>query len=270
MHPASTIVAESAIMTSPGNTEKVSFGGVAFDNVTMAEAIDRIGGLIERGRPAMVVTPNVDHLLRLQRDREYAGIVARADLVLVDGQPIVWASRLLGRPLKQRVPGSDLFPQLCARAAERGYRVYFLGGDPGAAEAARRVLVTRHAGLQIVGVHCPPYGFESSPDLDRAAVEAVRSAAPDILFVGLGSPKQEKWIAGHMDECGARVSIGIGVSFSFVAGHVKRAPVWLQRMGLEWLHRCLAEPGRLWKRYLLRGPAFIPLVLKEFWRSRCR
>jgi N-acetylglucosaminyldiphosphoundecaprenol N-acetyl-beta-D-mannosaminyltransferase len=260
--------ARSGCSLATNDSEKVPFGGVAFDNVTMEEAISRIDDLISRGHPALVVTPNVDHLLRLQEDRQYAELIGRADLVLADGQPIIWASRLLRRPLKERVAGSDLFPRLCGHAARKGYRVFFLGGDPGAAEEARRILEQQHPGLQVVGTHCPPYGFETSPTLDREAVDAVRSAKPDILFVGLGSPKQEKWIAAHIHECQATVSIGVGVSFSFVAGQVKRAPVWMQRVGLEWLHRCYSEPARLWKRYLLRGPAFLPLVVREFWRTR--
>lgn len=253
---------KTRLQTQPG-ASRIGFGGVDFDNVTMREGIARIDELIRSERPALVVTPNVDHLLRIQKDRDFASVVANADLVLADGLPIVWASRLLGRPLKERVAGSDLFPKLCEHAARHGYRVFFLGGAPGAAEEARRILECRHAALQVVGTHCPPFGFERDQEADRQAVEAVRAARPDILFVGLGSPKQERWIAAHIRECDVPVSIGVGISFSFVAGHVRRAPRWLQRLGLEWAHRLCCEPRRLWRRYLIRGPAFLPLVARE-------
>ena len=238
-----------------------------FDNVTMIEAIARIDQLLQRDRPALVVTPNADHVVRMQRDRQYATIVSRADLVLADGQPVIWASRLLGTPLKERVAGSDLLPRLCEHAAIQGYRVFFLGGDPGAAEGAKAVLERKCPDLQVVGASCPPYGFERSPAHDDEVVAAVRSARPDILFVGLGSPKQEVWIDSHQHKHLATVSIGIGISFGFVSGQVKRAPVWMQRAGLEWFHRLGSEPGRLWKRYIIRGPQFITLLAGELWHK---
>ena len=249
-----------------GCNGKVCVGDVWFDNVTMEEAIERIDGLVRSKCPAMVVTPNVDHVVRVQKSRGYANLVRRADLVLADGQPIVWVSRLLGTPLKERVAGSDLFPLLCEHAAEAGYRVFFLGGDPGAAEAARMVLQRRFPRLQVAGTYCPPLGFERSPQERRRAVEAVQAASPDILFVGLGSPKQEYWIAAHMRKYGPAVGIGVGISFSFVAGHVKRAPKWMQRLGLEWLHRLYMEPRRLWKRYLITGWSFLPIILAHGFR----
>jgi N-acetylglucosaminyldiphosphoundecaprenol N-acetyl-beta-D-mannosaminyltransferase len=234
----------------------------------MAQAIEAIDELVVARCPAMVVTPNADHLIRAHRDGSYAELVGQADLVLVDSQPLVWASRLAGRPLCERVAGSDLFPLLCGHAAKRGYRVFFLGGDPGAAERARDVLQRRYPGLLVAGTHCPPYGFENDGRLRRQALEAVRSARPDILFVGLGSPKQERWIADHRYELGPMVIIGVGISFSFEAGHIKRAPRWMRRFGLEWLHRVGHEPRRLASRYFVRGWGLIPIVLKDIWSER--
>lgn len=246
---------------------RVQLGGVWFDNVTMDQAVARIDELVRARRPALVVTPNVDHVIRTQHDRQYAELVERADLVLADGQPIVWGARVLGFPLPERVAGSDLFPRLCAHAAERGYRVFFLGGAPGAAEAARDVLTARHPRLQVVGVHCPPMGFERSPAERRQALQAVQAAAPQFVFVGLGSPKQERWIVENMHAYSPAVSIGVGISFSFVAGHVKRAPRWMQRAGLEWLHRVATEPGRLAWRYLVRGWRLLPIALRDMGRA---
>lgn len=260
------VIEAPVALAAPG--DEVVLAGARFANVTLAEALLRIDELVARRQAALVVTPNVDHVIRMRRDPSYAELVQRAQLVLADGQPIVWLARLAGRPLKQRVAGSDLFPLLCAHAARQGHRVFFLGGDPGAAEAAKAVLLERHPDLQVVGTHCPPMGFDREPAALRAAVAAVRAAQPDIVFVGLGSPKQERWIAAHQHEYGPAVSIGVGISFSFVAGHVRRAPRWMQRAGLEWLHRVCMEPRRLWKRYFVDGWAFLPIVWQEVFRRR--
>jgi len=261
----------SLVDTSSGNhRSRVCVGNTWFDNVTLAEAVARIDALVRAKRPALVVTPNVDHLVRLQQDREYAALVARADLVLADGQPIVWQSRLLGTPLKERVAGSDLFPRLCEHAAATGHRVFFLGGDVGAAEAAGRALQQRFPSLQVVGTYCPPHGFEADREECRRAVEAVRAAAPDLLFIGLGSPKQERWAAQHSSALGPLVALGVGISFSFVAGFVQRAPAWMRRCGLEWFHRLCMEPRRLWKRYLTDLVRLPPIAARDLLRTYVR
>jgi len=247
---------------------KVSFVGTVFDNLTMAEVIGRIDEMVWQKIPRMIVTANVDHILRMHENQEYAELVQHADMVLADGQPIVWAVHMLGQPLKERVAGSDLLLRLCKHAAKRGHRIFLMGGDPGVAETARDVLQRRFSGLQVVGTYCPPKGFEKSIDDNQKVVEAVRSASPDILFVALGSPKQEKWIAEYRHQYHVPVSIGVGISLSFVSGHVKRAPLWMQHVGLEWVHRLWCEPYRLCHRYLIHGPAFIPLVIREFILNR--
>lgn len=264
---AATAPAATAEADAVAPAQRVRVAGVTFDNVTLDEALTHVAALARCGRPAFVVTPNVDHVVRARRDAGYRDLIAQADLVLADGQPIVWGSRLLGRPLKQRVAGSDLFPQMCARAARECLKVFFLGGNPGAAEGARRVLEERCPGLQVCGTHCPPYGFEADPAARAAALDAVRAAQPNVLFVGLGSPKQEQWIVTNMAALGPLVSIGVGISFSFISGDVKRAPRWAQRLGLEWLHRLISEPGRLWKRYLVQSWGFVPALLGDAWAA---
>jgi N-acetylglucosaminyldiphosphoundecaprenol N-acetyl-beta-D-mannosaminyltransferase len=239
--------------------------GVDIHGVTMAEAVERIGRLVEGRTPSIVVTPNVDHVVRFQGDREFQRAYAEAALVLADGAPLLWAGRLLGAPLPERVAGSDLFPELCRAAAERGHRLFFLGGRPGAAEGAAEVMRRAHPGIAITGTSCPPFGFEHDPEENARIVEAVRSAAPDILFVGLGSPKQEKWILANRSLLGVPVSIGVGVTFEFVAGMVRRAPLWMQTAGLEWLWRLIMEPRRLWRRYLVEDTRFLWLVLGQKW-----
>ncbi len=243
--------------------ERVRVLGAMVDNVTLSETLTRVEALVNEGHPSLVITPNVDHLVRLEKDPVFAETYRAARLVLADGVPLLWAARFLGTPLKAKVSGSDLFPELCRLAAGKGWPVFFLGGRPGAAARAAEVLTARYPGLRVVGTECPAVGFDKKPEENRRLVEAIRSSGARIVFVGLGSPKQELWIHRHQDEYGAPVSIGVGVSFEFVAGMVKRAPAWMQRAGLEWSWRLFMEPKRLWKRYLLDDPVFFYLVLKQ-------
>lgn len=238
------------------------------DNLSMQEAIEAVVALTERRKHAYVVTPNVDHIVKLQSDVELRRVYEDAELVLADGMPLLWAARFLGTPLKERISGSDLFPKLCKLAAEKGYRLFFLGGRPGAALKAAEVLKNKYPNMQIVGVYFPPFGFENDKGENARVIKMIKDAKPDILFVGLGAPKQEKWIYRHKNEYQVPVSIGIGVSFEFVSGMVKRAPLWMQKAGLEWFWRIMMEPRRLWKRYLIDDTKFFWLVMKQkFFKS---
>lgn len=243
--------------------DRVSMAGMLLDNVSMQQTISRIEALIARREPAYLATPNVDHVVRIQSDPAFRQAYLDADLVVADGMPLLWAARFLGRPLREKVSGSDLFPIFCRTAAEKGYRLFFLGGRPGAAEKCAALLMQRHPGLRIVGIHCPPMGFEKDEARNQAVIEMVRASNADLLFVGLGTPKQEVWIHQYHRQCGVPVSIGIGASFDFVAGYVKRAPLVFQRMGLEWLWRLALEPGRMYRRYLVDDMAFFGLVWQQ-------
>jgi N-acetylglucosaminyldiphosphoundecaprenol N-acetyl-beta-D-mannosaminyltransferase len=201
--------------------------------------------------------------MKLQNDAEFRQIYDNASLVLADGMPLIWASKFLGTSLKEKISGSDLFPKLCKVAAEKGYRLFFMGGRPGAALKAAEVLRDRYPDIQIVGTYSPPFGFENDREENDKIVRAIKNAKPDILFVGLGAPKQEKWIYKYRNDYQVPMSIGVGVSFEFVSGMVKRAPLWMQRVGLEWFWRLMMEPKRLWKRYLVDDPVFFWLVLKQ-------
>lgn len=237
------------------------------DNFAMNEAVRAIEEFTEKENPAFIVTPNVDHIMRLQDDAEFKKIYENADLVLADGMPLLWAARFLGTPLKEKISGSDLFPKLCEVAAKNGYKLFFLGGRPGAALKAAKDLRDRHPNIQIVGIYSPPFGFENDKEENDKIVKMIKDVKPDILFVGLGAPKQEKWIYKYRNVYQVPVSIGIGVSFEFVAGMVKRAPLWMQKAGLEWLWRIFMEPKRLWKRYLIDDMKFFWLVLKQKMRN---
>jgi N-acetylglucosaminyldiphosphoundecaprenol N-acetyl-beta-D-mannosaminyltransferase len=245
--------------------------GVEIDDVDMNGAVSMIEAEVAARSGGYAVTPNVDHLVKLQKDAEFKKIYDGAACVFADGMPLLWAGKFLGTPFRAKISGSDLFPELCRVAAEKGYRLFFMGGRPGAADKAARVLIEKYPGLIVAGTYCPPMGFEKEPAENAKIVQMIRDARTDILFVGLGAPKQEKWVYDHRVEYGAGVSIGIGVTFEFVAEMVKRAPVWMQNAGLEWLWRLIMEPRRLWKRYLVDDSQFFGLLLREkFKRSSAK
>lgn len=175
----------------------------------------------------------------------------------------MWASWVLGKPLRQKLSGSDLVPILCEFAAARGYSVYFLGGAPGTAESSARRLQARFQPLRVAGIDCPKYGFEQDPKTDQAVADRLRSAGPDICFIALGSPKQEFFMQRHRENAGVPVLIGVGGAFDFVSGRVRRAPRFVQSMGFEWLWRLCQEPRRLWHRYLVEDL----LIFRLFWRE---
>lgn len=254
--------AESARPAGP----RLAIGHVPVDVVTLAGALDAVARLVEAGRGGAVFTPNVDHVVKAERDPELRAAYAAADLSLADGMPLVWASRLLGTPLPERVAGADLVLPLAARAAERGWSIYLLGGAPGDAERAAGELVRRF-GVRIAGVDAARIELgETDAAEHRAVVDRIRAAAPDLVYVALGAPKQELWIHRHRAELGSTVLLGVGASLAFVAGTVARAPRWMARAGLEWLHRLGHEPRRLWRRYLVDDVAFAPILLRALLR----
>lgn len=243
---------------------RVNICGTGVDRYSFDEVVEIIiQHALTSSNPEYVVTPNAHHILMLQKDRDFQKIYHGAFLSVPDGVPLLWAARFLGTPLRGRVNGTDLFERLCAVASEMDLKVFLLGGRPGAAEKAKDTLKSRYPGLKIVGTYCPPYGFESDAEELARINSRIQAAAPHILFVGLGAPKQEKWIYANYQTSGVPISVGIGVSFELVSDMVRRAPVVMQKMGLEWLFRLLVEPRRLWQRYIIGNPLFIWLVLKQ-------
>jgi N-acetylglucosaminyldiphosphoundecaprenol N-acetyl-beta-D-mannosaminyltransferase len=243
---------------------RINIGGVKIDRYSFDEVVERIvAHALSGGAPQYVVTPNAQHILTLQQDAHFREIYSKAFLVVPDGVSLLWAAKFLQAPLKDRVNGTDLFERLCAIAADKGLKIFLLGGRPDAAEKAKETLQARHSGLKIVDIHCPPYGFESMPAELALINSKIKAAAPHILFVGLGAPKQEYWIYANYQELEIPISVGIGVSFELVADMVRRAPLWMQKMGLEWFFRLIVEPRRLWSRYIIGNPLFIWLVLRQ-------
>lgn len=243
--------------------EKINIAGVLVDNVSMEETLQMVDRFIARGEPSYLTNPNVDIIVRCHRDPWFMQYYKDGDLCVADGVPILWAARFLGKPLKEKVSGSDLVPKVCALAARRGYKLFFLGGRPGAADAAKAKLLQQHPDIEIVGTYAPPFGFEQDEAELERIFATIKEAKPHIVFVGLGAPKQERLIQRYYKELGVPVFMGVGVTFEFIAGIVQRAPKWMQNIGLEWLWRLMMEPKRLWKRYLIDDPLFFWLVLKQ-------
>lgn len=235
---------------------RVNVDELKFDKVTMKEAVRRIVRMAKRhDRARYVCTGNLDHLVIAERDPEFRAAYKKADLVVADGAPVVWLSRIApraaGGPLPERVAGSDLFWELARASGEQNLRLFFLGGVPGSAAKAAEIVEQRHRGARVAGTYCPPFEAFDTPEEQARIRRIVRRAAPDVLLVALGAPKQEKWIMANKDLLGVPVSIGVGGSFEMAAGVRTRAPMWLQKLGLEWLYRFAQEPKRLFRRYFV-------------------
>lgn len=237
--------------------------------VTSREAVDHIIAAARSGTGGWVVTPNLDILRRLVTDKTFARLCEPATLRLPDGMPLVWASRLQKTPLPERVTGSDLILPLAAEASKHGLSIYLLGGNPNAATNAAGVLRAKHPTLHIAGTLCPDMGFEKDPAQIASIRAQVVASNPDIVLVALGSPKQENLIQELRPALPNAWFLGIGISFSFLSGEVSRAPKWMQKSGLEWLHRLASDPKRLFVRYIIHGiPFAIRLLLASWLKGR--
>jgi N-acetylglucosaminyldiphosphoundecaprenol N-acetyl-beta-D-mannosaminyltransferase len=253
-------------------SRRISLFGFEIDAVSMSEAVERIFDWIKNDAHTchIVVTPNVDHAVLYQHHAGLRQAYAGASLVLADGMPLVAAARILGRSLPGRVPGSDLAPALFEQAAEKGgCRVYLLGAADGVAERAAANIRSRWPAVEIVGTYSPPLGFEKDSEENQKILEQIAAARPDVLIVGLGAPKQELWAEAHRHAIAARVVLCIGATIDFLAGEKRRAPMWMRRVGLEWLHRVASEPRRLASRYARDAWIFPRLVWRE-WLSTVR
>jgi len=247
--------------------QQVRIGEATVHSVRQSECVDHVMVALDHGLGGWIATANLDHLLRLRRSEDFRRAYEGASMVVADGMPLIWASRLQGTPLPERVAGSDLIYSLTAAAARDGRSVFFLGGNPGSAEAAAAKLCELSPGLQVRGTCCPPMGFDQQPALVEELSAMLAESGADIVFVALGSPKQELLIERIRSVLPNAWWIGVGISFSFVAEEVVRAPRWMQRLGVEWVHRLAQEPGRLWNRYLVQGlPYAGRLMAQSMWR----
>ena len=261
MLESTTALADRPRAVGARTRTRVRLGELWIDSLTFAEALDEVAELVHAGAGGAVYTPNVDHVMLAEAHAGFREAYEHTSLSLADGMPLLWASRLLGTPLPEKVSGSDLVMPIAALAAARGWGVYLLGGAPGVAEEAAARL-RRFCGVRIVGCDTPQIALDGGCEADRLVIERIRRAAPQIVFVALGAPKQELWIRRMLPHVRPAVLVGIGASLDFVAGRVRRAPPWLSSLGLEWLYRLGQEPRRLWRRYLVRDPQFLLVALR--------
>ncbi|WBB69607.1 WecB/TagA/CpsF family glycosyltransferase [Micromonospora sp. WMMD812] len=249
---------------------RVDVYGIDFDPLQENDVIRHVVSELDAGRGGQIITPNVDILRRILRDPESRAHVESASLVVADGKPLIWASRIAGNPLPARVAGSDLIWSLSAALAERDRSIYLLGGAPGTANRAEEVMRARFPRLRIAGHLSPPFGFDTRPDQFEEACGTVAAARPDLVYVGLGFPKQERVIARLRSRLPASWFLGCGAAIGFVAGVHRRAPRWMQAYGLEWTHRLASEPARLMRRYLVHDLPFALELLAVSTRRRLR
>lgn len=245
---------------------RLRIGKLPVDVLSFAQALDAIEALVEKKTGGFVFTPNVDHVVVAETHEAFARAYQRASLSLADGMPIVWASRLLGTPLPERVTGADIIVPLLERAGQRGWRVYFLGAGPGVAQKAADLVKARY-GTQVVGIDSPMVRLDDAAQLDAIAAN-IRAAKPDLVLMALGAPKQELLIDALDERIRPAVSLGIGAGLDFIAGTVQRAPRFFQKNGLEWLYRLTREPGRLWRRYLVNDPKFALILARTLREQR--
>ncbi|HEY7021508.1 MAG TPA: WecB/TagA/CpsF family glycosyltransferase [Ktedonobacterales bacterium] len=234
--------------------DRVSLLGVTMDRMELGDLRGWLDAALSSGRPHQVVTANLDFLAIARKNPDFARIVVGADLVVCDGKPLQWTAGM-----KTRVTGNDIVLQTARLSAERGYRLFLLGAYPGVADRAADRLRELVRGVVIVGTYAPPL-WPFTPEQDAEIVTAIQAARPHALFVALGAPRQDEWIARH-PELRVPVSVGVGGAFNFLAGETRRAPQWMQRMGLEWAHRLISEPARLWRRYLIDDLPVAALLL---------
>ena len=234
--------------------------GCAVDNLDMEETLGVVEGFIRSGRPHQHVVINVDKIVKASRDPALRQIINDCDLINADGMPVVWASRLLGKPLKERVTGVDLFEALMARAAEKGWRVFLLGAREEVVSGVAHLYPARYPGLTVAGYR---NGFWKPEDEDRVVAE-IAATRPDILFVAISSPKKEAFLARYQAAMKVPFAMGVGGTFDVAVGLVKRAPVWMQKAGLEWFYRFLQEPRRMFRRYFIDDMAFVALFAREW------
>lgn len=242
--------------------EKQKLLNTYVNNVDMNETLAAIEDMIKAGDKKYVVAINVDVVMKIEYDSYLKKITDNADMVLVDGKPLIWISKIHKKPVKAKISGSDLVPLLCAEAAKKGYSLFIIGGKDGIAEQAKLRLKEQHPDINIVGTYAPPFGFEK----DEAELEKINSMIsekhPDLLIACFGCPKQEKWIYENYQKYDAKVSICAGATVDFLAGNVSRAPKWMSDHGLEWFYRFLQEPKRMFRRYFIDDVKILKLVIK--------
>lgn len=251
--------------------KRIDLFGVKIDPITMRETVDTIFGWFSQSASdcKFVITPNVDHIVKVQTDIGLQLAYKQASLVVTDGRPVVWAARFLGVDIPETVPGSDLVPAIFeyAQANKKPIKVFLLGAMPGVAGRAKASISQQWPIVEVVGTLSPDFGFDKSETDSKKICEVVNASGAELLVLGLGAPKQELWVTQYASQISVKAALCVGATIDFLAGEKPRAPIWMRKCGLEWLHRMLSEPKRLAKRYLIDAIVFPGIVFKE-WRLR--
>jgi len=250
------------------NNKRVHLFGVEIDLLNMNETVTTIFEWFAEpvAECKFVVTPNVDHIVKVQTDAGLQAAYKQAALVVTDGKPVVWAANLLGVDIPGTVPGSDLVPAIFdyAQANEKPIKVFLLGAMPGVADRAKATIHQQWPLVQVVGTLSPDFGFDKRDNESKAICETINASGAELLVLGLGAPKQELWITAYASQIKAKAALCVGATIDFLAGEKPRAPMWMRKFGLEWLHRMLSEPKRLAKRYLVDAIVFPKIVFKAW------
>ena len=247
---------------------KVDILGTPVSSLTMDELFNDWERVIKEGQKAQACITPVNSILAARATARVQAIYRNADYVLCDGVPVKWASEFLGTPIKERITGLDVLPKVFPFAAEQNFTVFLLGASPGVAETLKTTMEVKYPSVKIVGTFVPPFRVVFSQEENEQMIEAINAVKPDILLVSLTAPKQDIWIAENLSMLNTHLAIGIGGAFEVAAGMIKRAPMWMQKSGLEWLYRFLQEPKRMFKRYFMEAPVFIPLIIKQRFNTR--
>ncbi|MGW6198361.1 WecB/TagA/CpsF family glycosyltransferase [Kribbella sp. NPDC055110] len=250
------------LQAEPTTADRVDVLGIHVSVTNLDHTVGAFAGWIERGERQLVCVTDMNALLHARADVRLTEVYNTSGLTVPDGMPLVWAGHRAGFEEMDRVAGPDLLERVLVEAADRGWTQYFYGGAEGVAAELRERFQERHPALKVVGVECPPYRALTDAE-DAETVTRMNEARPDIVWVGLGAPKQERWMADHRDRLNATILIGVGAAFDFHTGRLDRAPYWMQRAGLEWSYRLYKEPRRLWKRYVLGIPRFLLGILRN-------
>ena len=247
---------------------KVDILGTPVSSLTMDELFSDWERLIKEGQKAQVCITPVNSILAARATARVQEIYKHADYVLCDGVPVKLAAKFLGNPIKERITGLDVLPRIFPFAASRNFTLFLLGASPGVAEMLKEVMEEKYPGVKIVGTFVPPFREVFSKEENQQMIDAINAVKPDMLLVSLTAPKQDIWIAENLEKLETHLAIGIGGAFEVAAGMIQRAPLWMQKSGLEWLYRFLQEPKRMFRRYFVEAPVFIPLIIKQRFSTR--
>ena len=242
---------------------KYNILGIQVSSISMSNLLKDFAGLIQSHTKANVCITPVNSILAARKNPQVASIYNNASYTLCDGVPVLWASQFLGTPIEQRITGLDLLPALLEFSSKNNFSLFFLGASPGVGEALKAKAKWLYPSINIKGVYCPPFATKFDKEENDKIIAAINAVEPDIVLVSLTAPKQDIWISENLEKLNTKIAIGIGGAFEVTAGLINRAPQWMQKLGIEWFYRFLQEPKRMFKRYFIEAPIFIPLIILQ-------